>query len=158
MELLCKWYKSKPFTDDVTDSLSNPPLSALNGRDGVTQFPLAGKGSMQCLALPGKRLWGGKQVYVLMEKSLEVPRIEVIPDQSLFVSLSFNSLPSLTSYTLLGLVLGPKHTSWPLKEMQCMEQLLLGGEAGGVYLPNYIGQSELLCQSKSYALLFSSSL
>lgn len=90
MELLCKWYKSKLFTDDVTDSLSNPPLSALNGRDGVTQFPLAGKGSMQCLAVPGRRLWGEEQVYVLMEKSLEVPTIELIPDQSLLASLSFN--------------------------------------------------------------------
>lgn len=80
MELLCKWYKSKLFTDDVTDSLSNPPLSALNGRDGVTQFPLAGKGSMQCLAVPGRTLWGGEQAYVLMEKGLEVPKRELISD------------------------------------------------------------------------------
>lgn len=164
MELLCKWYKSKLFTDDVTDSLSNPPLSALNGRDGVTQFPLAGKGSMQCLAVPGRTLWGREQAFMLMEKGLEVPKIELIPDQSLLVSLSFNSPSALTSCALLGLVLAPKllgvapflaqHTSWPLKEIQCMEQLLLGGEAGGVHVPNYIGKSELLCQSKSHALLF----
>lgn len=97
-----------------------------------------------------------------MEEGLEVPKIEPIPDQSLLVSLSFNSPPSLTSCTLLGLVLGPKllgvapfraqHTSWPSKEMQCMEQLLLG-----VRPVKYMCQTTSESQSsssKSQALLF----
>lgn len=100
MEWFCKWSRSKLLMDDVTDSLSSPPLFALNGRDGGHSVPTSCKDSVQCSAVPGRRLRGGEQAYVLMEKSLEVPMIELIPDQSLLVSLSVNRCPFLTSCTL----------------------------------------------------------
>ena len=69
---------------------------------------------------------------MLMEKDLEVPEVELLPDEALLVSLSFNSCPCRTRCSLTGAVLGPNllgvapflapHTSGPLKEMLQQEQ------------------------------------
>lgn len=51
--------------------------------------------------------WDGGQSYVLTEKGLEVPKIELIPDQPLLIRPYFHSCLSLTCCTLIGPVLGP---------------------------------------------------
>lgn len=79
---------------------------------GDTKFPLAGEDSTQCIAVPGRRLWGEGQAYMLMEKGLEMLKVEPVPDQSRWSALHLTAIFSQTSCTLRSAVLGPRLLGW----------------------------------------------
>lgn len=61
--------QTEAVTDDAADSLSSPPLSALNGRDGGHSVPIGWQALCALLSYTGWRSWGWAGMYADGERS-----------------------------------------------------------------------------------------